>query len=98
MTEVRVDSGFLNNLAGRIDRVSADLSHQSQLGDIGVREAPAVGRALSDLDERWNVRRDDFSQLLDSLAKGLRLTASNFDEADRALATKLHDSGPGGAR
>ena len=89
MTEIRVVTGYLENLAARMDETAGTLRRYTDLGASDLSCSPTVEGAFRDRSDDWNVKRDKLAESLEAIAAGLRTAASSFDEVDSGLAQSL---------
>lgn len=94
MDEIRVNVGFLENLASRLDESASSLRSYTQLGGSNLHCSPKVQRAYEDLGNRWDEKREDLAKGLDTLAADFRTTAQSFTETDEELSRALTDDSP----
>lgn len=96
MTTIKVDPKFLENLAGRLERVAGDLRQYSCHGSNRLSSAPKVADAYAELGGKWDERREKLAKNLDGLADAFISAKSQFVQTDKELADSLDigQSGP----
>lgn len=94
MTDIRVDVGYLAELAARCQQVSVQLggvgSATSQLQDVH-----RVGDSLERFERRWSQAREEFEQALIEMREAFRAISDSFANLDRGLAASVDLDGSG---
>ena len=96
MTTIKVDPGFITNLADRLRRAANDLRRYSNHGSNRLDSAPKVADAYVELGRRWDHRRNQLADNLNGLADALIATRDEMVEVDKELGDSL-DTGRDGS-
>jgi len=97
MSEIRVATVYLENLASRMDDTARDLRDYTNLGAYDLSCSPVVRDAFEERNDDWNVKRDKLAEALRALADGFRTASSSISQTDEELAAALNDASNGNA-
>ena len=95
MSEIRVDTVFLENLAARLSETSGELRSYTALDGGHLSCTPQLDRAFDDLGRRWDRRRNELTECLDELAAAFRTAATSFRTVDLDLVAQLESTSSG---